>query len=157
MPRARRKASSPAPAPEPESEPEFEQDDAPDTTTQQLKFNQPLTGRPGKPVAVAELLKRLKALHAELLTIDQEETPRESVSKVAQELADPSILTHRDKGVRAWAACCLVEVFRTMAPDAPFTPSQLKASLRRLPQVGFTDMPLANIRHADYIYRTCTR
>ncbi|KAF2150705.1 hypothetical protein K461DRAFT_229587 [Myriangium duriaei CBS 260.36] len=125
MPRPRRKASSPVPAPEPESEPEKEQEEEQEEK-RTLKFKQQLTGRPGRPVPVSELLKRLKALHAELVTIDQDDCPRDSVTKVAQELADPSVLIHRDKGVKAWAACCLVEVFRVMAPDAPFTPSQLK-------------------------------
>lgn len=118
MPRARRKASSPAVVPEPEDEPEI--------TEQSLKFNQSLVGRPGRPIALAELLKRLKSLHAELANIDQEECPRDAVTKIARELADSSILGHRDNGVKAWTACCLVEVFRVMAPDAPFTPTQLK-------------------------------
>ena len=131
MPRTRRKAaSSPVPAPEPEPEVEQEEepevDDGPEAAGKGLKFSQQLAGRPGKPIAVAELLKRLKALHGELVTIDQEECPRDDVTKIAGELGNSSILAHRDKGVRAWAACCLVEVFRAMAPDAPFTTSKLK-------------------------------
>ena len=128
MARPRRKAASPVAAPEPESEPEQEQDDEQEDVNP-LKFKQQLKGRPGKPIAVAELLKRLKALHAELITIDQDYCPRNSVTKVAGELADPSIIAHRDKGVKAWAACCLVEVFRVMAPDAPFSLSQLKVRI----------------------------
>lgn len=124
MARARRKASSPAPAatvvPEQEEEPE--------TSEQSLKFNQSLIGRPGRPIALAELLKRLKTLHAELANIDQDDCPREAITNIARELADSSILGHRDNGVKAWTACCLVEVFRVMAPDAPFTPTQLKVS-----------------------------
>ncbi|GAM87345.1 hypothetical protein ANO11243_053680 [Dothideomycetidae sp. 11243] len=132
MPRPRRKASSPAAAPEPESEKEQESeqdqenDEGAEPVQRSLNFKQQLTGRPGRPVAVAELLKRLKTLHAELTTIEQDDCPRDDITKVARDLVNPSILTHSDKGVRAWTACCLVEVFRTMAPDAPFTPSQLK-------------------------------
>ncbi|KAF4553454.1 HEAT-like repeat-containing protein 2 [Elsinoe fawcettii] len=116
-PRSRRKASSPVAAVEAE-ESEAEQCS--------LKFNQQLIGRPGKPIAVAELLKRLKTLHAELVPIDQDECPREDVVTVAKELVNANVLGHKDKGVKAWAALCIAEVFRLTAPDAPYTGGQLK-------------------------------
>lgn len=91
-----------------------------------LTFNEPLSWRAGKPIPTAELLRRLDALSTELREMDQEETAKESLTKVAKELAGHNLLSHKDKGVRAFTACCLVDVLKICAPDAPFTPTQLK-------------------------------
>ncbi|KAE8454103.1 hypothetical protein EG329_005026 [Mollisiaceae sp. DMI_Dod_QoI] len=91
-----------------------------------LTFNEPLSWRAGKPIPTGDLLRRLDALSTELRDMDQEETDKDSLTKVAKELAGQNLLSHKDKGVRAFTACCLVDVLKICAPDAPFTPSQLK-------------------------------
>ncbi|KFY73322.1 hypothetical protein V499_06585 [Pseudogymnoascus sp. VKM F-103] len=91
-----------------------------------LTFDEPLSWRAGKAIPTAELLRRLGALAAELAELDQEETDKASLGKVAKELCSPNLLGHKDRGVRAFAAACLVDVLKICAPDAPFTPSQLK-------------------------------
>lgn len=60
--------------------------------------------------------------------MDQEETERESLTGVAKELVSPNLLAHKDKGVRAWTAHCLVDVLRLCAPNAPYTGPQLKVA-----------------------------
>jgi sister-chromatid-cohesion protein PDS5 len=95
-----------------------------------LTFNQPLSWRAGKPIPTGELLKRLDALSTELRDLEQEETEKESLTKVAKELAGPNLLGHKDKGVRAFTACCLVDILKLCAPDAPFTGSQLRVRMR---------------------------
>ncbi|KAL2137348.1 hypothetical protein VTI74DRAFT_3288 [Chaetomium olivicolor] len=94
--------------------------------TVQLQFNEPLTWRPGKPIPIDTLLKRLDRLTKELAEMDQETTDPSSLTKVAKEVASNQLLNHKDKGVRAYTACCVVDILRLCAPDAPFTPSQLK-------------------------------
>lgn len=94
-----------------------------------LKFKQPLVGRPGKQIGVSDLLTRLKTLLDELQTIDQEEAHRDSLMPVAQELAHQSLLQHKDNGVRAWAVCCIVDMLKLFAPDAPYPASKLKVIL----------------------------
>lgn len=91
-----------------------------------LTFNEPLSWRAGKPIVTGELLKRLDTLSNELQEMDQEEIDKDSFTKVAKELAGQQLLGHKDKGVRAFTACCLVDVLKLCAPDAPFTPTQLK-------------------------------
>jgi len=91
-----------------------------------LKFNEPLSWRAGKAIPIGELHKRLDALSNELQDMDQEETDKNSLTGVAKELAAHNLLSHKDKGVRAFTACCLVDVLKLCAPDAPFTGSQLK-------------------------------
>ena len=91
-----------------------------------LQFNEPLSWRAGKPIAIADLLRRLQALFKEMRGMEQEENERDSFTTVATELASPNLLGHKDKGVKAWTACCLVEILRLCAPDAPYTGQQLK-------------------------------
>jgi sister-chromatid-cohesion protein PDS5 len=91
-----------------------------------LTFNEPLSWRAGKPIPTGTLLKRLDALSNELMEVDQEQIDKDSLTKVAKELAGQNLLDHKDKGVRAFVACCLVDVLKLCAPDAPFTGAQLK-------------------------------
>ncbi|KAK2836917.1 hypothetical protein FQN49_006592 [Arthroderma sp. PD_2] len=111
--------------PEEQDEEQFEQGQG-DEALNKLQFNQTLSWRAGKAIPVAHLLQRLEELGSELRMLDQEETDRNSLSKVSQELAAGHLLGHRDKGVRAWTACCVVDILRLCAPDAPFTVNQLK-------------------------------
>ncbi|PGH15463.1 hypothetical protein AJ79_02440 [Helicocarpus griseus UAMH5409] len=91
-----------------------------------LKFNETLSWRAGRAIPVADLLERLESLALELRQLDQEGTDKDSLKKVSQDLASGHLLGHRDKGVRAWTACCAVDILRLCAPNAPFTGNQLK-------------------------------
>ncbi|KAH8429438.1 sister chromatid cohesion factor PDS5 [Aspergillus melleus] len=92
-----------------------------------LHFNEPLSWRVGRgAIPIADLLHRLQTLAQELRKLEQEEVEKDSLKKVSQELATAQLLGHKDKGVRAWATCCIVDVLRLCAPDAPFTANQLK-------------------------------
>lgn len=104
--------------------------------TSGLQFNEPLSWRAGKPIAIADLLRRLQALSKEMRSMEQEENERDSFTTVAKELASPNLLAHKDKGVKAWTACCLVDILRLCAPDAPYTGQQLKVGARALRQDG---------------------
>lgn len=94
-----------------------------------LRFNEPLSWRPGKPIPTDQLLKRLDRLSKELAEMDQEAVDGNSLVKVSQELASHQLLTHKDKGVRAYAACCIVDILKLCAPNAPFKPTQTKVRL----------------------------
>jgi sister-chromatid-cohesion protein PDS5 len=91
-----------------------------------LRFKQALVGRPGKPISVTDLLGRLKTLLDELRTMDQEDAHRDSLMPVAQDLAHQGLLQHKDNGVRAWTVCCIVDMLKLFAPDAPYPASKLK-------------------------------
>lgn len=92
-----------------------------------LQFSDTLSWRAGKPIATGELLKRLDKLANELREMHEEdEVDKESLHGVAKELANQQLLGHKDKGVRAFTACCLVDILAHCAPDAPYTGSQLK-------------------------------
>lgn len=115
----RRRAAEPAPE-------EEQQEEVRDN--EGLRFNEPLSWRAGRPIPTAELHKRLDTLAKELAELDQDWEHKDSLTKVAKELCSANILGHKDKGVKAYAACCMVDILKICAPDAPFTPSQLKVS-----------------------------
>ncbi|KAG0218346.1 hypothetical protein BGX33_007671 [Mortierella sp. NVP41] len=86
----------------------------------ELQFRQKLTG------SAPDLLKKLKDLQAELKELEQESVDTKSLSSVTKQLIDPSIVNHKDKGVRIYAACCIADLLRLYAPDAPYNNTQLK-------------------------------
>lgn len=105
-----------------------------------LKFNEPLSWRPGQNIPAEQLLKRLDKLSKELGDMEQEQVDTDSLSKVAKELVAPKLLNHKDKGVRAFTASCVVEMLRLYAPNAPYTPSQLKARIPPPPHIPLTKL-----------------
>ncbi|KAG5438999.1 hypothetical protein PCANB_002329 [Pneumocystis canis] len=90
-----------------------------------LRFKETLLQKGTARLSVGEILKRLRILQAELAEHDQEQVERTSLNTVINELANDTLLNHKDKGVRAYTACCLADILRLCAPDAPYTPSQL--------------------------------
>ncbi|BGP42871.1 Sister chromatid cohesion protein pds5 [Rhodotorula kratochvilovae] len=87
-----------------------------------LDFPHPLKGAS----STSELVKRLKHAHDQLRDFDQDLVDTSSLDQLAAQLRQPNLLLHKDKGVKAYAACCLVDVLRLYAPEAPYTPAQLK-------------------------------
>ncbi|KIK70195.1 hypothetical protein GYMLUDRAFT_150761 [Collybiopsis luxurians FD-317 M1] len=72
------------------------------------------------------LLKKLQTLHSELAEMDQELVDVPSLSNVRKELISNSLLLHKDRGVKAYVACCIADILRLYAPDAPYTQSELR-------------------------------
>jgi len=116
---SRRKAAAAVPVEEPEEEDE--------PSNPGLRFNEPLSWRAGSKPATGELLRRLELLAQELKELDQEDIDRDALTRPAKDLVHQSLLQHKDKGVRAWTACCIADIFKLCAPEAPFTAQQLKA------------------------------
>lgn len=101
------------------------QEDA-DVEQRSLQFNEELSWRPAKPIPSGTLLARLERLSKELADFDQGEVVLSSLQDVAASLAHRNLLQHKDRGVKAYTACCLVDILRLYVPDAPFTDEQLK-------------------------------
>jgi sister-chromatid-cohesion protein PDS5 len=88
-----------------------------------LVFHEKLVG---KGLSTDTLLKKLKTLHTELAELDQELVDVNSLGTARKELISTSILLHKDRGVKAYAACCLADILRLYAPDAPYTQAELR-------------------------------
>lgn len=102
-----------------------------------LTFDESLTWRAGQKIPTADLLRRLGVLAQELKEHEQEEIDPEVLTQPAKELVHPNLIDHKDAGIRALVASCLVDILRLCAPSAPFSASQLKVCvlglLRTLP------------------------
>ncbi|KAJ7057785.1 armadillo-type protein [Mycena amicta] len=72
------------------------------------------------------LIKKLQSLHKELAEAEQELIDPSSLGVVRKDLIHTSILLHKDRGVKAYAACCLADILRLTAPDAPYTQAELR-------------------------------
>ncbi len=113
--------------------PAEDDDQVPEASLVRLQFSDPLSWRAGKPIPTQELLRRLDALSKELTDLGQETTDKDSLVRVAKELVGHNLLGHKDKGVKAYVACGLVDILRLCAPHAPFTHTQLKVPRSPLP------------------------
>ncbi|KAF8506492.1 armadillo-type protein [Hysterangium stoloniferum] len=88
-----------------------------------LQFKDKLVG---KGYSTDALLKKLQSLQQELAEMEQERVDVKSLSSVRKELIQVPILLHKDKGVKAYVACCLADILRLYAPDAPYTADELR-------------------------------
>ncbi|KAJ7432911.1 armadillo-type protein [Mycena galericulata] len=88
-----------------------------------LAFREKLVG---KSLSTDALIKKLQVLHRELAEMEQELVDVTSLGVVRKELINVSILHHKDRGVKAYAACCLADILRLTAPDAPYTQGELR-------------------------------
>ncbi|TFK86665.1 hypothetical protein K466DRAFT_492369 [Polyporus arcularius HHB13444] len=88
-----------------------------------LRFRDKLVG---KGLTTDALQKKLKQLHQELAEMDQEHVDVPSLNAIRKDLISTSILLHKDRGVKAYAACCLADLLRLYAPDAPYNQNELR-------------------------------
>lgn len=116
-------------------EPPEDEDQEMEGELQSLQFSEQLVPRAGKGIAIGELLRRLERLSKELVEFEQESVNTESLNGVAKQLASPSLLSHKEAGVKAYTASCLVDILKLCAPEAPFTPKQLKVGRLKLPVI----------------------
>ncbi|KAI9100571.1 armadillo-type protein [Phlyctochytrium arcticum] len=113
---------------------------------QKLHFTQRLIPVPGsKAITTGELVNRLKKLHNDLKQLEQNEVDTDSLGLVRKELQSSTLTGHKDKAVRALTACCLADILRLFAPDAPYNKQQLRGIFeffgKQLANVGNKDSP----------------
>ncbi len=70
-------------------------------------------------------LRKLKALHHNLTQLEQDTVDTASLATVSRDVILPAILLHSDRGVKAYAACCLVDLLNLYAPEAPYEDHEL--------------------------------
>ncbi|TKY89877.1 hypothetical protein EX895_001174 [Sporisorium graminicola] len=79
-----------------------------------------------KGTSTDALLKRVRQVRTELSEMDQDAVDVNSLRDICKELVTPALMLHKDKAVKANVACCLADMLRLFAPNAPFTPSELR-------------------------------
>ncbi len=58
--------------------------------------------------------------------MDQDQVDLDSLKGVTRDLINANLIGHKDQGVRAYVACCISDLLRLYAPDAPYTVRELK-------------------------------
>ena len=92
---------------------------------QELEFNKSIIPSLEELFSSAEQIERLSELHEELSGLTQGSVKLDSLESYKNDLINKKILKHKDPGIRALSACCLSDIMRLYAPDAPFTEKEL--------------------------------
>ncbi|KAF4980587.1 hypothetical protein FZEAL_3440 [Fusarium zealandicum] len=111
--------------PEPEEHDRASEDDE-EEELRSLEFDEELSWKVAKPIPTGTLLGRLERLSKELSEFDQGTLDLDSIRDVAKNLGHRNLLQHKDRGVKAYTACCVVDILRLCVPEAPFSDDQLK-------------------------------
>jgi hypothetical protein len=69
-----------------------------------------------------------------LETHDQDRSAETNLDEIAAALVQPTILKHQKDDIRLLAACCLADVIRIYAPDAPYDSNTLEVRAQLLPR-----------------------
>ncbi|KAJ2616184.1 Sister chromatid cohesion protein pds5 [Coemansia sp. RSA 1365] len=79
-----------------------------------------------KTVPTSELYKQLKKLSKELNGLQQETVDTQSLDAVTKQLLVPALLKHSEQGVVAYVTCCIADVLRLYAPEAPYNDEEVR-------------------------------
>lgn len=90
-----------------------------------LEFKKDILSTISKPIPTKELLNRLNALNDELSTLDQDNVDLISLETIKDDLINKKLIKHSNKGVQIYVSCCLANILRLFAPDAPYDNSDL--------------------------------
>ncbi|KAH3678991.1 hypothetical protein WICMUC_001305 [Wickerhamomyces mucosus] len=82
-----------------------------------LKFNKSIISSPKENIPLKELLERLD--------IDQENFDTRSLDRWREDLINKKLIHHKEIGVQSLVACCISDILRVYAPDAPYTDREL--------------------------------
>jgi sister-chromatid-cohesion protein PDS5 len=88
-----------------------------------------------------------KSIHEKLSQIEQDPKDRSFLLSIKDQLISHKLLLHKDRGVKILTACCLADIFRIYAPDAPFSDTELW-DIFDFFQFQFKEIP--NETHAYY-------
>jgi sister-chromatid-cohesion protein PDS5 len=58
--------------------------------------------------------------------MEQENVDLKALVPLKRELVAEQLLFHKDKGVKILTACCLADILRLFAPNAPYTENELR-------------------------------
>lgn len=87
-----------------------------------LKFDKSILPTVKSQISNKELINRLIALHDELSNIDDSSV---NLSNYTTDLVNKKLLSHTSLGVQAYLCCCLSDILRIFAPNAPYSDQQL--------------------------------
>ncbi|ODV83565.1 hypothetical protein CANARDRAFT_202839 [[Candida] arabinofermentans NRRL YB-2248] len=94
-----------------------------------INFKDNIISTFNKPIATKDLLTRLSNLSSELSSLDQDKidiaSSQPQLDAIKDNLINKKLTKHSNSGVQALVSCCLADILRLYAPDAPYNASQL--------------------------------
>lgn len=111
--------------------------------TMSLKFDKSILPTVKSQISNKELINRLIALHDELSNIDDSSV---NLSNYTTDLVNKKLLSHTSMGVQAYLCCCLSDILRIYAPNAPYSDQQL-SDVFKLFSSSFQDYLLKKMTH----------
>lgn len=94
-------------------------------TKSRLDFNKSIISTLKDNLSSQQVIDRLASLHEELSTLNQDSVETSLLERYRIDLINKKILKSKDPGIQAFAACCLSDILRLFAPDAPYTDKEL--------------------------------
>ena len=89
--------------------------------TRRLRFRGRLSASGGADA----VLERVQSLRKELAAIEQDTMDTSELDAHCDALKQKDLLQHKNKRVRASVACCLSDMLRLYAPNAPFSEGEI--------------------------------
>ncbi|KAI5955434.1 PDS5 [Candida margitis] len=121
-----------------------------------LRFDKRIISTIKSNISNKELITRLMELHEELSNLDDADVDLSSLKSVTKDLVDKRLLNHPSIGVQAFACCCISDILRLHAPNAPYQDEQLSLvfesffkQFSRLATTGKTERPQY---YSQYVY-----
>ena len=97
------------------------------------------------PISTKDLLSRLSQLQNYLSGIDQDSVDLKQFKSVSGDLVNSKLLRHANVGVQAYVCCCICDILRLHAPDAPYNDGELneffKAIFRQFAKLDNSENP----------------
>jgi sister-chromatid-cohesion protein PDS5 len=90
-----------------------------------LLFQDKIVSTATNPITTKELQTRLIVLQKELSSLEQNEVDLVSLEEVKDNLINKKLLKNPNKGIQINVACCLADILRLYAPNAPYSISNL--------------------------------
>ncbi|AOA63890.1 Sister chromatid cohesion protein [Komagataella phaffii CBS 7435] len=90
-----------------------------------FELESPIISSISEPITTKELVDRLRNVCDQLSALDQDLVDLDSLAEIKKDLVNQKLIKHNNQGVQAYVSCCLAEILRLYAPDAPYTATQL--------------------------------
>ncbi|KAI5966449.1 PDS5 [Candida pseudojiufengensis] len=122
-----------------------------------LKFNKPIITTIKQSISNKELLKRVSQLHEELSVLQDENLELHSLDKITKDLINSKLLNNSSIGVQAFVCCCISDILRIYAPNAPYSEEELslifKAFFKQFSRIANTKIKNEKPQfYVQYVY-----
>ncbi|CUM64062.1 uncharacterized protein PRCAT00001650001 [Priceomyces carsonii] len=110
-----------------------------------FKFKKSIVATIKEPISTKELLVRLQTLSDELSAVDADSANLSEFTKILGDLVNGKLLGNSNMGVQAFVCCCISDILRINAPNAPYNATDLslifKAFFRQFRKLGDPETP----------------